>query len=59
MSKTHWKKLTNPNYLGAYDFDIGEKRTLTIAKTVREMVTGPGGKKRNARLHIFRNRLSP
>lgn len=30
MSKTHWKKTDNPNYLGAYAFDDGEKKTVTI-----------------------------
>ena len=35
MNKTHWKKLTNPNYLGSWDFQPGEIRTLTI-KEVRE-----------------------
>lgn len=59
MSKTHWKKLTNPNYLGAYDFDIGEKRTLTIAKTVREMVTGPGGKKEECTVAYFQEPSKP
>jgi len=28
MSLTHWKKLTNPDYLGAYDFAIGEERIV-------------------------------
>ena len=25
--QTHWKKLTNPTYLGAYDFAQGEKKS--------------------------------
>lgn len=37
---THWKKLINPHYLGAYSLDPGEKRTVTIQKVVRETVTG-------------------
>lgn len=43
--KTHWKKLTNPDYIGAYDFQPGEERTLTIQSVLREMITGPDGKK--------------
>ena len=26
----HWKKLTNPNYLGSYAFEPGEEKPLTI-----------------------------
>lgn len=43
--KTHWKKLTNPLYLGAYDFQPGEERNLKIKEVKRENVTGPDGKK--------------
>ena len=38
MNKTHWKKLTNPNYLGAWDFQPGEVRTLTIREVKEEPV---------------------
>lgn len=44
-TKTHWKKLTNPNYLGSYDFDENEVRTLTIQSVQRETVIGVEGKK--------------
>jgi hypothetical protein len=42
---THWKKLNNPDYLGAYAFDRGEEKIATIAAVARETVTGPEGKK--------------
>lgn len=42
--KTHWKKLYNPNYLGAYAFQPGEDKILTIAKVVRELVQGEEGR---------------
>jgi hypothetical protein len=42
--KTHWKKLTNPNYLGAYDFQQGEKRIVTIKEVIQEKVQGSDGK---------------
>jgi len=42
---THWKKLTNPNYIGAYDFDKGEERTLVIESVKLEEVVGIEGKK--------------
>lgn len=41
---THWKKLTNPDYLGAYAFQPGEEKTVTIASVGRELVTGAEGK---------------
>lgn len=45
MKKTHWKKMTNPDYLGAYDFDVDEKsRTLKIKSVVQEKVKGTDGK---------------
>ena len=31
MSKTHWRKMTNPNYMGAYSLDEGRDVVLTIA----------------------------
>lgn len=42
---THWKKLTNPDYIGAYSLDPGEERNVTIEKVVREIVKGVDGKK--------------
>lgn len=42
--RTHWKKLRNPLYLGAYDFDQNEERTVTIEKVIIEDVKGPDGK---------------
>lgn len=42
--KTHWKKLTNPSYLGAYDFQPGEKRIVTIKEVKQEKVQGSDGK---------------
>ena len=44
MKQTHWKKLTNPTYLGAYDFTQGEKRVLTIKTVVQDKVKGQDGK---------------
>ena len=41
---THWKKLTNPNYLGAYDFEPKEERTVTIQSVAQENVKNMDGK---------------
>lgn len=45
MTKTHWKKLTNPNYIGAYSLEEGQELVVTIDRVVREQVAGPDGKK--------------
>lgn len=45
QEKTHWKRLTNPDYIGAYWLPEGQDVTVTIDYVVREMITGTGGKK--------------
>lgn len=42
--KTHWKKLRNPLYLGSYDFEEKEERTLKITKVEKIPVMGADGK---------------
>lgn len=41
---THWKKLTNPNYIGAHDFQPGQELTVTIESVSKEMVKSMEGK---------------
>ena len=41
---THWKKLTNPNYIGAYDLQPDQEVKLTIERVVQEAVKGQDGK---------------
>lgn len=48
MSKTHWKKLNNPDYIGAYELMTGEENTdlvVQIVSVAKEMVTGPNNRK--------------
>lgn len=46
--KTHYKKLSNPNYIGSHDLfdEYGKAKdyTLTIKTVVKEMVKGMEGK---------------
>ena len=42
---THWKKLVNTDYIGAYSLTPGQDLTVTILSVGRELVTGTGGKK--------------
>lgn len=44
-NKTHWKSLTNPNYLGGYSIPEGQDIIVTIDYVKREEVVGTGGKK--------------
>lgn len=41
---THWKKLTNPDYIGAYSLLPNEERVVEIESVTRKMVKGEGGK---------------
>lgn len=41
---THWKKLTNPNYIGSHDLQPGQRLTLTIESVSQEIVKGSDGK---------------
>jgi len=43
--KTHWKKLINPDYIGAYAIPEGEDLTVKIDYVQVEEVTGSQGKK--------------
>lgn len=42
---THWKKMSNPNYLGAYSIEDGKDLVLTIDYVRQESVVGADGKK--------------
>lgn len=42
-AKTHWKKLRNPDYLGAFDFQPGEERTVTVREVKADTVKSAEG----------------
>jgi len=42
-TKTHWKKLRNPLYLGSHDFQPHEERIVTIKNVQVEKVNGTDG----------------
>lgn len=59
-SLTHWKKLTNPNYLGSYAFQPGEEKAVTIKTVAQEEVTSPdGGKERCIVAHFLQADVKP
>lgn len=59
MSKTHWKSLTNPNYLGSYSFEDGKDIIGTIKVIRNEIVTGPGGQKEECTICHFVENMKP
>ncbi len=54
MSQTHWRKLINPDYLGAYSLDPGKTLILTIRSVKNEVVTGSDGKKEECMVMTFK-----
>lgn len=53
--KTHWKKLENPDYIGAYSLEAGKDLTVIIESVKRELVTGQGGKKEECTIAHLKN----
>ena len=53
---THWKKLTNPDYLGSYAFERGEEKLATIDKVTEETVTAAEGRKSDCMVLYFRQK---
>lgn len=44
-TKTHWKQLVDPRYMGAYALPNGDDMTVTIDHVQKETITMMGGKK--------------
>lgn len=59
MTKTHWKKLFNPNYMGAYSFNEGESKELRIKAIKVEPVTGKDGKPEDCTVIYFQGNEKP
>jgi hypothetical protein len=59
MALTHWKKLTNPDYLGAYSIEDGQDLVLTISKVQVETVVGSDGKKEECMVCYFHDSPKP
>ena len=56
---THWKKLTNPNYIGAYSLEPGQDMTLTIKTVAKQMIKGTDGKEEEAMIITFTENVKP
>ena len=57
---THWKKLTNPDYLGAYALEPGQDLIVTINYVANEVVVGTDGKKETCSvIHFLEDGIKP
>lgn len=56
---THWKKLTNPAYLGAYAFEPGEEKVLTIKAINEEDILRENGEKEIKPVLYFEEDIKP
>ena len=59
MGKTHWKRLSNPDFLGAYALEPGQDLILTIASVNHEQFTGLNGKHEEGMIIRFRENVQP
>ena len=50
---THWKKLKNPDYLGAYELEQGKDITVTIKDVKSEKVKGTDGSEKDCIIATF------
>lgn len=56
---THWKKLTNPNYIGSHDFQPNQELTVTIESVANEMVKNMDGKEESCIVAKIRGAKKP
>jgi len=59
MTLTHFKKLQNPDFIGAYALEPGKDLILTIKSCGLEMITGNAGKKEEAMVIHFAESVKP
>lgn len=53
QTKTHWKQLVDPRYLGAYSLPNGDDLTVTIEYVrVEEVITTGGKKEEHSIMHL-------
>lgn len=53
-TKTHWRKLENPDYIGAYSLEYGKDLTVVIESVERREVFSPSGKKEQCTVAILK-----
>ena len=59
MAQTHWKSMTNPNYLGVYSLPDGRDVILTIKSVGQESVMGTDGSTEQCVVMRFQEPVKP
>ena len=59
MAQTHWKSMTNPNYLGVYSLPDGRDIILTIKSVGQESVMGTDGSTEQCVVMHFQEPVKP
>jgi len=57
--KTHWRNFHSTEYIGAYAFQPGERKIVTIKSAGVESVAGPGGKREDCLVVKFSENEKP
>ena len=57
--KTHWKKLTNPLYIGSHDIEPGSELKIIFDTVSKEIVKGPDGKQEECIVAKLSNAKKP
>ena len=57
--KTHWKETFNPDFIGAYAFQPGEEKTLTISRMTIDMVMGTDGREDECTILHWAEKVKP
>lgn len=55
----HWKKTTNPEYLGTFAFEKDEEKIVKVADVKSEKVNNPGGTTEDALVMYFEGNIKP
>ena len=48
----HWKKTTNPNYIGSWDFDDGKDMIVKVKDVKQEIIANQQGKEEKLVMHF-------
>ena len=55
----HWKKTTNPNYIGSWDFDDGKDIIVQVQDIRQEMIQNQQGGRDEKLVMYFENGVKP
>jgi len=48
----HWKKTTNPNYIGSWDFDDGKDMIVQVKEVKPELIQNQNGREEKLVMHF-------